>query len=358
MALGRIRHRWLGLRRRRAIVLPARRWLRPGVYLLRSETLWARHGAEIPPHLQRTKGAQGGTGGAGPTAALMRLCAGAFVVTGPGGRRTAELVVASFDDGVVVLDGLRHRVLRTYGSGRMAREDQRRRRTFTDYVSAPEFTVLDDGAVVEEELVEGRHLMDASVADRERVVETLVGQYIALTRGAGEGGYGVTSGELDELVVSSAPAGFVAQWRQSYTAWMTESTPWVPSAIEANAKNLIVRPDGRPAPIDLGDLRLDPYFVYPLGILIAAGPEVMERFLGGMTDLALGSLVAAAGESWSGTAEQRRGLLLTRAAYAAMRDARLRGGCDREIFTSSIERRWDELRKVMEDTGQDPTAPR
>src|SRR5699024_3097169 len=134
-------------------VTAARGLLRPGVYCLRSEALWARRGAQLPAHLRRTKG--GGSPGTvllSRRYRLLRVVAGTFLVLDPRPGRTADLVVVSFDGGIVVLDHARRRVHRTYGSGRLTPAEVRRRRVFTHHVSAPQFWLRDRGAVVEEEL--------------------------------------------------------------------------------------------------------------------------------------------------------------------------------------------------------------
>lgn len=336
---------WRGIRARRRTATAARGLLRPGVYCLRSEALWARRGAQLPVHLRRTKG--GGSPGTvllSRRYRLLRMVAGTFLVLDPRPGRTAELVVVSFDGGIVVLDHARRRVHRTYGRGRLTPAEMRRRRVFTHHVSAPQFWLRDGGAVVEEELVEGSYLEDLTHEERGEVVTTLVEQFAALTAGHTSEPATLTDRDLQKLLQEvPVPSEFVRAWESSTMAWLSPSTPWIPSPREANAKNLVVRPDGRPAPIDLGDLQVDPYFIYPVGILIAGGGDVMRRFLSGAAEFSFPLLFEAAGQRWGATPGERRGLLLSRIAYAAYKDGCLDGSVDRGIFEASLHRRWDEI---------------
>lgn len=281
----------------------------------------------------------------------MRLVAGTFLVLGPRSAPTAELVVAAFDGGIVVLDPRRKRVHRTYGTGRLTPAEVRRRRVFTQYVSAPQFWLRDGGAAVEEELVDGAHLEDLTHEERSELVTRLVEQFAALTAAYDSDPVPVTDRDLQGLLEEiQVPPEFSRAWENASTAWLSPRTPWIPSPREANAKNLVVRPDGRPAPIDIGDLQVDPYFTYPVGMLIAGGEEIMRSFLSGAESFSFPVLFEAASQRWGGTSGERRGLLLARIAYAAYKDGCVDGGGDRGVFEASLHRRWDEVRVLFEES--------
>lgn len=354
LSSGRAAMLWRGVRARRRTATTARGLLRPGVYCLRSDVLWARRGAGIPVHLRRTKGGSPpGTARVSRPYRLLCLIAGTFLVLDPRMRGTADLVVASFDGGVVVLDQPRGRVHRSYGTGRLTPAEVQRRQVFTQHVSAPQFWVLEGGAAVEEELVDGAHLGDLTAQERGEVVTTLVEQFAALTAAHTGEPAPLTDRDLEQLLQDAqVPSGFAHAWANAETEWFPPSAPWIPSPREANAKNLVVRPDGRPAPIDLGDLQVDPCFIYPVGILIATGDETMRRFLSGAADYSIPLLVATAGRRWSGTPSQRRGLLLARIVYAAFKDASVDGVSDRGVFEASLSRRWDEVRAVFAESAE------
>lgn len=347
---------WRSTRRRRTAATMAAEFLRPGVYRPLSETLWARRGARVPIHLFRTKG--GGHPGATRASLpyrVLRTAAGTYAVPGPQRGRTAELVVAAYDGGVVVLDVAAQLTYRTYGNGPMTPEDEQRRRRFTEHVSAPRFRQIDGGTVVEEELVDGAHLEDLTVAEREAVIRTLVEQFAALTSSAGTETPAVTIRDLeDALRRIDVPPALAHAWETVPRRWLTPGTPWVPTPREANAKNIVVRPDGKPAPIDLGDLEIGPFFDYPVGILLAAGDAMVRRFLAGEADCAMGRLFAAAGQSWGGTAQERISVLVLRIVHAAHRDARAGRGTDPAVFAASLQRRWDDLRELPDLWASEP----
>ncbi|MGO2559575.1 hypothetical protein [Brachybacterium sp.] len=280
---------------------------------------------------------------------LLRLVAGTFPVLGPRRGRTAELVVVSFDGGIVVLDQAGGKVHRTYGTGPLSPADEDRRRQFIEHVSAPQFRFHREGAVIEEELVDGDYLGDLAHGERAELITTLVEQFATLTAAYSSDAPSVTDRDLEAVLQEvDVPLGFARAWGRSSTHWFSARTPWIPTPREANAKNIVVRPDGRPAPIDLGDLQVDPYFIYPVGILIAAGDTVMRRFLSGELDSSFVPLFEAAGRSWRGTPEERQGLLLARIVYAAHKDSLVQGNADRAIFSASLLRRWEEVRDVFD----------
>lgn len=358
-APGRAASLWMSIRGRRRTAATAMRFLRPGLYRPISETVWARWGAHVPVHLLRTKvGIRSRAERTSIPYRVFRAVAGVFAVLGSRRGRTAELVVAAFDGGIVVLDELGGRVYRTYGAGRMTPEDEHRRRRFTDHVSAPHFRIRNDGMVIEEELIEGSYLDDMALDGRAALIGVLVEQFAALTSSYGGENPSVTDRDLEALLhqVDVTPA-LARAWKRSSTRWLSSGTPWIPTPREANAKNIVVRPDGRPAPIDLGDLQVDPFFVYPVGILIAAGSEIMRRFLSGEADYSFEVLFAAAGQSWGGTADERRGLLLARIVYAAHKDSLVEGDSDRVIFAASLHRRWEEVRDVFDGLPPGPSSP-
>lgn len=357
-APGRAASLWMSIRDRRRTAATARRFLRPGLYRPISETVWARCGAHVPVHLLRTKV---GTRSRGERTSVpyrtFRAVAGVFAVLGSRRGRTAELVVSAFDGGIVVLDEVGGRVYRMYGAGRMTPEDEYRRRRFTDHVSAPRFRMRDDGMVIEEELVEGSYLDDLALDERAALIGVLVEQFAALTRSYGSDTPSVIDRDLEGLLrqVDVSPA-LARAWERSSIRWLSFGTPWIPTPREANAKNIVVRQDGRPAPIDLGDLQVDPFFVYPVGILIAAGSEIIRGFLSGEANYSFEVLFAAAGQSWSGTGEERRGLLLARIVYAAHKDSLVEGNPDRVIFAASLHRRWEDVREVFDGLPPGPSS--
>lgn len=263
-------------------------------------------------------------------------------------RGTAEVVIAAFDGGLVVLDPTQGTVRRRYGTGPVSEQYIGWREAFTRYVTAPAFTVSRDREVVTEEFVQGDHLLDVDVATRMKALRELLFQFAELTRAEGRSPDGPV-GELlrDAVTHASLPRDYRDLYDRSTVDWL-DPMAWVPSAFEATAKNLVVSTDGLPIPIDLGDLCPSPSFLYPVGMISAAGPQLVERYLHGELDDAVKALLSASGQTYRPEPADRVGLLLVRLAYAAFRDCSSPDGLDREAFAQSVERRWAELGPMLE----------
>lgn len=314
-------------------------FLRPGIYTRESAALWRRAGSAVPNHARRTKGVSND----GRFFRLLRALTSWFSVS-RSSHGTGEVVLAAFDGGVIVLDTFRKQVYRTYGTGAVSQEYIEWRRIYTRHVTAPAFSVSADRETITEELIDGIHLLDANPRTRLNALRNLLLQYAALARAEGCTRECRIEEELGEaLSIARLPTSFRDRYRQCTTGWFAQPVVWVPSAYEATAKNLMLRADGSPAPIDLGDLSPDPCFVYPVGMITVAGSRVLLRYLEGALDDALAELFQAAGRSWIRERSAREGLLLERLAYAAMRDSYTPGGLDLNRFSDSVERRWAAL---------------
>lgn len=288
--------------------------LRPGLWIKAGPVMWRRVGSgPVPGHAASTKGA----GRANPLRRLTDL-RHAFVVTRGGG--SADAAVAAHDGGTVLFDTTARRVIRRYGTGDVTDDYIRMRRAFTAHVGAPAFTVGPGGAYVVEEMILGEHLFDVAPAARVATLRRLIAEYARLTAHTGVDGAGLRD-VLGRMVDDLAEAPRLrARWDGAHVGDLRERMAWVPSAYEATAKNLMVARGERPVPIDLGDLRQQPFFAYPIGVLISAGDAVLDAFRAGAFDEELSQLWAAAGHEWTGDPAARDGVLIARAAFAAARD--------------------------------------
>ncbi|MFI8633277.1 hypothetical protein ACIGEP_11830 [Microbacterium sp. NPDC077663] len=259
----------------------------------------------------------------------------AFLVTR--GHGSADAAIAAHDGGTVLLDMKERRVIRRYGTGDVTAEYVRMRRAFTAHVGAPAFTVGGAGEFVVEELILGEHLLDLPLATRVSALRRLISEYARLTAHAGVEGAGMRdllTHVFDRLIQNR---GLRDRWDAAHLGDLATRMTWVPSAYEATAKNLMVSRGQRPVPIDLGDLQMQPFFAYPVGVLISAGGDVLDAFRRGVFDAEFEELWAAAGQTWSGGDAAREGVLVARAAFAATRDhdAGVPGGID-ELFGARL----------------------
>lgn len=296
--------------------------------------MWRRVGSgPVPGHASSTKGDASVPRRRRKLAWLRDLREAFLVVRGPG---AADAAVAAHDGGTVLFDVTARHVIRRYGSGPVTDDYVRMRTVFTSYVAAPAFAVGDNGRFVVEELVAGEHLLDVAPRVRIATIRRLISDYARLTANAGAEGPGLRE-QLAHVVLDMPESSWIrARWDAADIGDLGDRMTWIPSAYEATAKNLIVSRGECPVPIDLGDLQVQPFFVYPLGVLMAAGSEVLDAFRAGRFDLELEELWDAAGHHWFCDDAQRDGALLARAAFAAVRDhdTGVPGG-----FTALFERR-------------------
>lgn len=292
--------------------------LAPGLWVKAGPLMWRRVGAApVPGHASSTKGTGSMRTPAHPLAWLSDL-RHAFVVLGRGG--TADAAIAAHDGGTVLFDTAAHHVIRRYGTGPVSEEYVRMRTAFTAHVGAPAFAVGDHGAYVIEDLIAGEHLLDVPSAARIDAVRQLITDYAGLTAHAAVDGAGLRQllAHVADDLFEDAP--FRERWDAPHIGDLLDRMSWVPSAYEATAKNLMVGRDGGPVPIDLGDLQLQPFFAYPIGVLISAGPDALGAYRDGGFDDVLTALWAAAGQEWTGDTRQRDAVLVARAAFGAARD--------------------------------------
>lgn len=305
--------------------------------------MWSRVGSSVPSHARRTKGSSS----AGNALKLFRLATSWFIVL-PRSRGTAEVLIAAFDGGAVVLDPSRGVVHRRYGTGPVSEEYIEWRRDFSEHVTAPAFEVSPNRDVVTEELVDGDYLLDVDVDTRVSALRQLLHQYAELTRSEGRVEDRPIENELEDVLSRARlPQDFQEMYGTCDVGWLAPPVVWVPSAYEATAKNLLVRRDGVPIPIDLGDLCLEPCFSYPVGVITSAGPGVVGRYLEGHFDDALQDLLDGAGRTWRVELTARVGLLLVRLTYGALCDSRGVNGVDMVAFERSVERRWTDIKPSL-----------
>lgn len=319
------------------------KFLRPGLYLRDGDTLWRRTGASVPGHARRTKGSRN----AGQALRMFQSITSWFLVA-RGSHDTGEIVVAAFDGGTVVLNPSKGCVRRKYGTGPVSPQYIDWRRRFSAHVTTPAFEVSPDRQTVTEELVDGSYLLDVDFSTRISALRLLLRQYTALTRSEGRPDNSSAGVELRRAFSETVlPKDFDGVFSRCHVGRLDQPIAWVPSAFEATAKNLLVSKDGEPVPIDLGDLRMEPCFSYPIGVITSAGPDVLEHYLRGTFDDALEDLLCAGGQTFRPDLFARAGLLLERLAYGALCDARLFNGVDGKVFEKSLMRRWDEISPLM-----------
>lgn len=332
-------------RRTRELARTAEHLLRPGLYLRAGESVWRHWRAALPPHLRQSKlGARSGTPRALLAAAAHRLLPPLVLRVGRGRGGIFSIVVSADDGGLVLLAPAEGQVARTYGSRRVDDDYVDLRRRFETHVATPRFEVRDGGRLLVEEFVHGRHFLDLEPDHQLGVVRDLLRRYAVLGTHEGEGDSRVRVATTLAAVSRGSPPGEVAELLATprIEAW-SRAWPLVPSATDANVKNLIVRPDRTPVLIDLGNIRLDPVFYYPVGVVVMARGHVLDRFLAGDLDDELHALVPGGTVRGRLDDESRRSLLALRVAMVSHRRAGVSGTFDRTAFDDILAYRWSAL---------------
>lgn len=337
-----IRHR-LGVFRRvrrdgRAI-LSNRELLRRGLYVSEGPRLWRHIDAPLPSFLRVTKARSAGARRSLPLP---------IYVPGIG---SATLAVQTFEGGGVYLDLENQLVTRTYPPEAPAsREQMLLRRRFERHTDAPPGTLADDGLSHTEPYIEGMHLGQLPAREQEAAVRRLFNDYARVVSFEGSGD---AAGALQESVTASLRLELPDQLEQGARAaleWLGDWTiPWIPSAREANLKNLIVRSDGRVSPIDLGDLAILPSIRYPIGILCEAPRAISRGFLEGSFDDEISGLLSGGGVD--GVPEHptwRQELLMVRLLHVAVCDVRRSAEIPEDsALRAEIQRRWQAVAPLL-----------
>lgn len=332
-------------RETRALARTEEHLLRPGLYLRAGESVWRHWRAHLPLHLRQSKiGKRAYTPRTAVAKAIQQIVPPlAFRVRQDLGG-SFSIAVSADDGGLVLLAPEKGLVARTYGSGQGDGAYIDLRRRYEKYVATPRFEVTAGSRLIIEEFVHGQHFLELGPDARLSVVRHLFRRYALLSKHEGEGDSAnrvrtalaaVSQGHPPAEIAACLATPLLEVWSR---AW-----PLVPSATDANVKNLIVRPDQTPVIIDLGNLRLDPVFYYPVGVVVLAREHVLDRFLAGDLDQELHALFPENMAQHEFDQESRRSLLALRIAILSYRRATAAGAFDQALFDDTLTRRWSAL---------------
>lgn len=306
-----------------------------------SPVVWRRAGTQLPPFLKTTKSGLAGTRHSG------------FVLPQPpilvSGSGPAEIAVATFEGGALYLDLAGHKVTRVYPRGTVINSDQiDLRKRFEAHTNAPKAEYAADGTSHIEDYIHGNHLHDLSPEAQLTAIRSLLADHERLV--GAEGADDASDTMRNSLAVSlqhELPTELRPRVQDAMELLPIIRVPWIPSAKEANLKNLIVRKDLSVSPIDLGDLELLPSIWYPLGIISDAGDPTISAFLKGDLDAQFLALVGGdSHDAIHARSHWREELIIARMVYAAAFDAadaaNPPGG--EHAFMVGIRRRWSSIR--------------
>lgn len=257
------------------------------------------------------------------------------------GNGQATVAVGTQDGGAVLIAPTRGYVIRTHATSAFNDNYERRRRIFEKHLPSPRFELVEGGRTLREEFVHGRYFFDLPLADRLEVTRNMLAGYESLTRAGGSSGSrALLNPVMDALAQTSPPEDFSALLRATLTTKAVRNWRRVPSASDPRPKNIVVYEDLVPVPIDIGRLRLDPFFYYPIGFVAHAGHGVRDAYLRGELDVDFDRLFAASGADYEADERGRLGLLAVRTLVAAYKECSPDGNFDVPRFNWVIERRW------------------
>ena len=338
----------------RDVVRRESRLLRPGLYVMAGDKLWRHWRSALPVHLRQTKGRPAGTGSAGRTSEpwhtqlqrrLLGLALPSAFWNGRGGADATgyPLAVATYDGGVVLLDPDRGRVARRHAGGAFPPTYTELRTRLGRHLELPAFEVRDGGRLVIEDFVRGQHFLDVGTARQVEVLREITRRYARLTANESEG---VCSDLVSATMSAARRAPLPPELSRLLDLVPVEkaagSWPMVPSAMDATVRNLIVV-DGRPVLIDLGDVRLDPFFAFPIGMIANARPDGLAAYLDGELDSDVAALFAAAESTWPLSHGGREALIGVRICIASYQEATASGRLDSDVFAEAATRRWSNV---------------
>lgn len=338
-------------KRTRALVRQEEAFLRPGIYLRSGETVWRHWRVALPEHLRLSK-VRRETGAASNQPARLRTgLATAFQsVLPPVAFRTSRhvsgthpIAVAAHDGGLVLLDPEGGKVTRTHASRPVDSAYVDLRARFSRHLPTPDFEVSPTGRFLTEDFVLGAHFAELDDSEQIRAVKSIFSAYASLTAHEREGDcHAAVTSAVHAVAVGSPPAGYLELLGGKNLPEWARTWPLVPTATDASVKNLIITGEERPVPIDLGNIRLDPFFYFPVGVVIMARGSVLQAYLAGGLDEELAALMRAAGSDFP-VDPGREALLALRLALTSRREALTSGVLDQGTFDRALVRRWAQL---------------
>ncbi|MEJ7635248.1 hypothetical protein [Aeromicrobium sp.] len=257
------------------------------------------------------------------------------------GSGQATAVIGAHDGAAVLMAPAQGHVTRTYAMPVFDAEYEARRRVFAKHVRSPLFEVLDNGTTLREEFVAGCYFFDLPLGARLQVTRNMIAGYESLTHAEGSGGsQSLMRPVLEALGQASPPDDLAALLQESLTPRAVRRWPRIPSATDPRPKNSVILGDLTPVAIDLGSLRLDPFFYYPVGFVAHAGRGVRDAFLEGELDADFERLFTAAGARYRANEQGRLGLLALRTLIASYKECSPGDVFNVPRFNWVVRRRW------------------
>ena len=272
-----------------------------GLYVVRG-SLAQRFGHPLPDHLERTKGHDRTFGR--PSRVVLRLIlplaapACSLIWNNSGTDRGASAVVATSGRGGLLIAEEQGYVIRVADRPVYTPEYVAMRREVAQHIQSPWFTVGDNGRILKEDFVRGRHLADVPIEVQIDGVRELLRSLASLVASEGTGS---SRSFVNASIAWVEPAELPPVVRRSIEnpdfLELLSDGPLLPSHGDVVVSNVIMSDDGIRV-IDWAPhrLALRPFWYDALTIIASpAVPDLFQEFLAGRFDDEFITLYAKAG---------------------------------------------------------------
>jgi hypothetical protein len=296
-----------GLNKSDAVIVAAQREMdemRPGIWLVSSRG-YARHWSvlRLPAFLRQTKMSKRTSGGVGPGAAgFFDSVMNAFLYVPRGPGRYSVLLPTK--GGVLLMSPELGWILRVGVDRREVAITSDIRLQMSPFVKNPDFEVLEGGARLREQLVEGTHLGKLHPDVRLNVWRSIASEYAHLATAHARGrAVEIIEPALRFAEQLAGPTDLLDVLRRTardLLIWAGEQ-PMVPSHGDLSDENIIVDPKGHPVVIDFEARCVGwlPFFHDPLLLAVREARRgraaIVQRILNGEESEAISDLWSAAG---------------------------------------------------------------
>jgi hypothetical protein len=293
----------------RRVVESEKHLLRNGLFINTGGTVWHYWRERAPAHVRRSKGS-------GPLHPVMRLLHAIFPrMMWVGGKQSPygfTIAIAAADGDCIFLNPAARKVARIFNGARLSRDQIELRKSWSRHVASPEFEVTEEGRVITETYVRGRHIRELPFQSQLKLVRHVFNEYRNLVEAEGVG-----SCESEIRVLRAAcengqiPASLSSHLVESDVLLGAGRWPLVPTGSDNSPDNVfVVGIETPPIFIDCMPMRWRPFFLHPIGLTVGwLVPELRKAFLAGELDAELVELFAAAQVSLNPTLSSRQTLM-------------------------------------------------
>lgn len=298
-----------------------RQFLRPGLFIYSGGTTYRHWRQPIPEHIRATKARHKPwlepsmklrTQIKRILVSLRQLFSRRFFWVKNGSRYQFPIVIAGSNEGeCVFLDPNDSKVGRNL-SDLISPEQLRLREQWARHVPSPSFSVVDNGAFLMEDYIEGEHLRNLSPVQQTQVYRQIFQYYINITRVGVKYKYRTSIEQaLSEDVLVGLDEALRCRLMANNMFSEARNWPLVPTLADSTPGNLIIAEGKKPVFIDSLPIICALFFYTPV-FLIGRGrsvPHLRAKFFSGVFDKDLEQIFDSAGVKFFPNRKAREALV-------------------------------------------------